>query len=122
MTCRCRWSTGKQEGEQVGEEVWSLAGGLVDSPGWGSIQAGAQDIDLADMGLLLGVETWDADGCVQGKHVCERGEKQPRELRGKLWASRMSHTHLWTVQKGLEKRQARWSEGEVGEVRLGGEI
>lgn len=70
-----------------------------------------EDLDLAVMGPLLGVGTWDADGCVQGKHVCERGEKQPGELRGELWASRMSPTYLWTVQTGAEKEgtgQVRW--------------
>lgn len=67
----------------------------------------------------MGVETWGADELVQRKGVCVRGEKEPGWLRGELWASRVSPTHVWTVEKGDEKGQARWSDGEVREVSLG---
>lgn len=59
----------------------------------------------------MGVETWGADELVQRKGVCVRGEKEPGWLRGELWASRVSHTHVGTVEKGVEREgtgQVRW--------------
>lgn len=44
---------------------------------WWTAEAGGQsrlETDLADTGLLMGVETWGEDELVQGKHVCERRE------------------------------------------------
>lgn len=66
--------------------------GLRDGRGWGPTQAGAQETDLTDTRLLMGVETWGADDLVQRKHVYERGETVRVAERGALGFQNVPHT------------------------------